>query len=133
MNNPIDPYSEEKDGATAYRVALHRAALCLWNGLKKYQPTPRSVLKGGALLVLIGSLVAVGANYLPKAAGQSRITAVEAAQSAFALTNGGIITEAEFDIGRDGSRFEFEILSGGREYDVQVDAMSGQAWLEEDD
>ncbi|MDO4878445.1 MAG: hypothetical protein Q3966_04010 [Neisseria sp.] len=36
---------------------------------------------------------------------------------------GGIITEAEFDIGRHGGRYEFEILSGGRKFDV--DAMSG--------
>ena len=71
-----------------------------------------------------------GANYLPKLAGQSNITAVEAAQAAFSATNGGIITEAEFDIGKRGSRYEFEILSGGRKYDVDVDAMSGRAQID---
>ena len=64
--------------------------------------------------------------------GQSRITAVQAAQAAFGVTHGGIITEAEFDIGKRGSRYEFEILSGGRKYEVNVDAMSGKAWVDED-
>ena len=57
---------------------------------------------------------------------------MEAAQAAFGATNGGIITEAEFDIGRQGSRYEFEILSGGRKYDVNVDAMSGEVGTDDD-
>ena len=83
-------------------------------------------------LLLLGAVGAAGANYLPKLAGQSNLTAVEAAQAAFGATNGGIITEAEFDIGRQGSRYEFEILSGGRKYDVHVDAMSGEVSTDDD-
>ena len=82
--------------------------------------------------MLLGVAAAAGANYLPKMTGQSNITAVQAAQAAFGVTNGGIITEAEFDISKRGSRYEFEILSGGRKYEVNVDAMSGKAWVDED-
>ena len=84
----------------------------------------------GALV--LGAVGAAGTNYLSKLAGQSNLTAVEAAQAAFGATNGGIITEAEFDIGRQGSRYEFEILSGGRKYDVNVDAMSGEVSTDDD-
>ena len=87
------------------------------------------MLKGGVLALLLGVAAASGANYLPKMTGQSNITAV---QAAFGVTHGGIITEAEFDIGKRGSRYEFEILSGGRKYEVNVDAMSGKAWVDED-
>ena len=69
---------------------------------------------------------------MPKLAGQSNITAVQAAQAAFGITHGGIIVEADFEMGKRGSRYEFEILSGGRKYEVNVDAMSGKAWLDED-
>ena len=79
--------------------------------------------------MLLGVAAAAGANYLPKMTGQSNITAV---QAAFGVTHGGIITEAEFDIGKRGSRYEFEILSGGRKYEVNVDAMSGKGWVDED-
>ena len=75
------------------------------------------MLKGGVLALLLGVAAAAGANYLPKMLGQSRITAVQAAQAAFGVTHGGIITEAEFDIGK---------------YEVNVDAMSGKAWVDED-
>ena len=57
---------------------------------------------------------------------------MQAAQAAFGITHGGIIVEADFEMGKRGSRYEFEILSGGRKYEVNVDAMSGKAWLDED-
>lgn len=94
--------------------------------LHRLKPARKTVFKGCAALLLLGAVGAAGANYPPKLAGQSNLTAVEAAQAAFGATNGGIITEAEFNIGRQGSRYEFEILSGGRKYDVHVDAMSGE-------
>lgn len=131
MNHPVHPNTDDTITATA--AGMRRSTFWLRHALKKCKPTPRGLLKGGVLAVLLGSMAAAGANYLPKMAGQSRLTAVEAAQTAFALTNGGLITEAEFDMGRDGSRFEFEILSGCRQYDVAVDAMNGRAWLSPDE
>lgn len=98
--------------------------------MRKLKPSRALLLKSGAAAVLLGIAAGAGANYLSKLAGQSNITAVEAAQAAFSATNGGIITEAEFDIGKHGSRYEFEIISGGRKYDVDVDAMSGRAQID---
>ena len=119
MKIPFDPNGKEKAAAAAKQGAQWlRGMLC------RLKPARKTVFKGCAALLLLGAVGAAGANYLPKLAGQSNLTAVEAAQAAFGATNGGIITEAEFDIGRQGSRYEFEILSGGRKYDVHVDAMS---------
>ncbi|WP_218042263.1 PepSY domain-containing protein [Eikenella glucosivorans] len=130
----LDPEGRIKTAATLKQclAAVKRAALWFARILKQRRPTRRTLLKTGVLALLLGSAAGVGANYLPKLAGQSNITAVQAAQSAFAATRGGIITEAEFKIGRQGSRYEFEILSGGRKYEVEVDAMSGRTHVAQD-
>ena len=127
MKIPFDPNGKEKAAAAA-----KQGAQWLRGMLQCLKPARKTVFKGCAALLLLGAVGAAGANYLPKLAGQSNLTAVEAAQAAFGATNGGIITEAEFDIGRQGSRYEFEILSGGRKYDVNVDAMSGEVSTDDD-
>ena len=127
MKIPFDPNGKEKAAAAA-----KQGAQWLRGMLRRLKPARKTVFKGCAALLLLGAVGAAGANYLPKLAGQSNLTAVEAAQAAFGATNGGIITEAEFDIGRQGSRYEFEILSGGRKYDVHVDAMSGEVSTNDD-
>ena len=130
----LDPNGKEKLQEAAKKSAQQGKTAVRWLGrkIKQLKPTRKTVLKGGVLALLLGVAAAAGANYLPKMLGQSRIAAVQAAQAAFGVTNGGIITEAEFDIGKRGSRYEFEILSGGRKYEVNVDAMSGKAWVDED-
>ena len=127
----LDPNGKEKLQEAAKKSAQQDKTAVRWLGrkIKQLKPTRKTVLKGGVLALLLGVAAAAGANYLPKMTGQSNITA---AQAAFGVTNGGIITEAEFDIGKRGSRYEFEILSGGRKYEVNVDAMSGKAWVDED-
>ena len=127
----LDPNGKEKLQEAAKKSAQQGKTAVRWLGrkIKQLKPTRKTVLKGGVLALLLGVATAAGANYLPKMTGQSNITAV---QAAFGVTNGGIITEAEFDISKRGSRYEFEILSGGRKYEVNVDAMSGKAWVDED-
>ncbi|OAM34406.1 peptidase [Eikenella sp. NML96-A-049] len=108
---------------------IKTSSIRLWHFAKTLRPSRKTVLKIGAGTILIALAAGAGVNYLPKLTGQSNLTTVQAAQKAFATTNGGIITEADFKIGHRGSRYEFEILSGGRKYDVEVDAMSGQAYV----
>ena len=131
----LDPNAKEKLRHAAQKSAGWGKAAALWlaRKIKAFKPTRKTALKGGAVLLLLGITAASGANYLPKLAGQSNITAVQAAQAAFGITHGGIIGEADFEMGKRGSRYEFEILSGGRKYEVNVDAMSGKAWLDEND
>lgn len=132
INIQFDPKGKEKAMQAAKQGWAYgkQGGLWLWHAVRKLKPSRALLLKSGAAAVLLGIAAGAGANYLPKLAGQSNITAVEAAQAAFSATNGGIITEAEFDIGKRGSRYEFEILSGGRKYDVDVDAMSGRAQID---
>ena len=127
----LDPNGKEKLQGAAQKSLQHGKTAARWLGekIKQLKPTRKMLVKGSVVALLLGVATAAGANYLPKMLGQSRITAVQAAQAAFGVTNGGIITEAEFDIGKRGSRYEFEILSGGRKYEVNVDAMSGKAWV----
>ena len=131
----LDPNGKEKLHSAAQKSLQHSKTAARWlrQKIKPLKPTRKTLLKGGVIALLLGMAAGAGANYLPKMLGQSRITAVQAAQAAFGVTHGGIITEAEFDIGKRGSRYEFEILSGGRKYEVNVDAMSGRAWVEGDD
>ena len=131
----LDPNGKEKLHSAAQKSLQHGKTAARWLGqkIKPLKPTRKTLLKGGVIALMLGMAAGAGANYLPKMLGQSRITAVQAAQAAFGVTHGGIITEAEFDIGKRGSRYEFEILSGGRKYEVNVDAMSGRAWVEGDD
>ena len=112
----LDPNGKEKLQEAAKKSAQQGKTAVRWLGrkIKQLKPTRKTVLKGGMLALLLGVAAAAGANYLPKMTGQSNIT------------------EAEFDIGKRGSRYEFEILSGGRKYEVNVDAMSGKAWVDED-
>ena len=130
----LDPNGKEKLQGAAQKSLQHGKTAARWLGqkIKQLKPTRKMLVKGSVVALLLGVATVAGANYLPKMLGQSRITAVQAAQAAFGVTNGGIITEAEFDIGKRGSRYEFEILSGGRKYEVNVDAMSGKAWVDED-
>ena len=124
----LDPNGKEKLHSATQKSAQHGKTAARWlvQKIKQFKPTRKTLLKGGVFALLLGIAAGAGANYLPKMLGQSNITAVQA------VTHGGIITEAEFDIGKHGSRYEFEILSGGRKYEVNVDAMSGKAWVDED-
>ena len=116
INIQFDPKGKEKAVQAAKKGWAYgkQGGLWLWHAVRKLKPSRALLLKSGAAAVLLGIAAGAGANYLPKLAGQSNITAVE----------------AEFDIGKHGSRYEFEILSGGRKYDVDVDAMSGRAQID---
>ena len=108
INIQFDPKGKEKAIQVAKKGWAYgkQGGLWLWHTVRKLKPSRALLLKSGAAVVLLCIAAGAGANYLPKLAGQSNITAVEAAQAAFSATN------------------------GGRKYDVDVDAMSGRAQID---